>query len=122
MASITIHNPTRESLDQHEYSSPPIEISPINPIPLTKYTLEPGDFFPTIRRPKKQEISTDVEDVVNKWFESSKIQIGSIADTPGRVAKAKRLFYTWKGCFAENVCDVKATDLIEHSIDLVPEA
>lgn len=38
------------------------------------------------------------------------------------MAKAKRLFYTWKGCFAENVCDVKATDLIEHSIDLVPEA
>lgn len=38
------------------------------------------------------------------------------------MAKAKRLFYTWKGCFAENVCDVKATDLIEHSIDLIPEA
>ena len=63
-----------------------------------------------------------MEDVVNKWYESSKIQTGPIADTPRRVAKAKRLFYTWKGCFAENVCDVKATNLIEHFINLVLEA
>lgn len=45
-----------------------------------------------------------------------------IADTPERVAKAKQLFYTWKSCFAESVCDVKVTDLIEHFIDLVPHA
>lgn len=44
MASVTIHNPTREALDQHEYSSPPVEISPTNPIPTTKYALGRGDF------------------------------------------------------------------------------
>ena len=98
-----------------------MEISSTNPIPPTKYALGQGDSFPTTRRLKKQEISTNVEDVVNKWFEFSKIQIGPIADIPERVAKAKRLFYIWKGCFAENVCDIKAIDLIEHFIDLVPE-
>ena len=28
--------------------------------------------------------------------------------------------YTWKDCFAVNVRDIKATDLIAHSIDLEP--
>ena len=33
-----------------------------------------------------------------------------------------RLAYTWRDCFAKTVRDIKATDLIEHSIDLEPHA
>ena len=45
-----------------------------------------------------------------------------MADTPERMEKAQRLLYTWKDCFATNVRDIKATDIIEHSIDLEPNA
>ena len=32
------------------------------------------------------------------------------------------MLYTWKDCFAEHIRDIKATDLIEYSIDLEPNA
>ena len=53
---------------------------------------------------------------------SSGIVIGPKADTPERIERAEKLVYTWKDCFAANIRDIKATDLIEHSIDLVPNA
>lgn len=43
-----------------------------------------------------------------------------MADTLERIRAAKQLVYTWRDCFATNIRDIKATDLIEHSIDLVP--
>ena len=45
-----------------------------------------------------------------------------MADTPGRLAKAKRLLYTWRDVFARTMRDVKPTDLIHHSIDLEADA
>ena len=53
---------------------------------------------------------------------SSGITIGPKADTPERIKRTQRLLYTWKDCFAANVRDIKARDLIEHSIDLEPNA
>lgn len=35
---------------------------------------------------------------------------------------AKRLFFTWRNCFAKNIRDIQAIDLIEHSINLRPGA
>lgn len=92
------------------------------PIPSTKSALGRGDCFLTTWRPEEEEISTDSEDAINKWFETIKIQTGPIANTPKWVAKAKQLFCTWKSCFAEKVCDAKATELVKHSVDLVPDA
>lgn len=31
----------------------------------------------------------------------------------------RRLLYTWRDYFAKSVRDIQATDLIEHSIDLI---
>ena len=45
-----------------------------------------------------------------------------MADTPERVEKAQRLLYTFRECFATSIKDIKPTDLIEHSIDLEPNA
>ncbi len=119
---MAIHNLTREGLDQYEYSSAPIELPLTNPIPSSKYALGRGDCFPKSRQTEKHDISIDPDEAVEKWFQSSRIQVGSIANTAERVAKTKQLFYTWRDCFAENVCDIKATDLIEHSIDFLPKA
>lgn len=43
-----------------------------------------------------------------------------MADTKARRANVRRLLYTWRDCFAKSVRDIRATDLIEHSIDLIP--
>ncbi len=83
---MTIHNPTREDLDQHKYSSAPIELLPTNFIPPSKYALGCGDCFPISRRPEKHDISIDPDEAVEKWFQSSRIQFGPIADTPEQVA------------------------------------
>lgn len=51
MASVAIYNPTKESLDQHEYSTPPMEIPPTNPIPPTKLRIGTGRLlsnYPTL--------------------------------------------------------------------------
>ena len=39
-----------------------------------------------------------------------------------RIDRAKRLCYTWRDCFATTVKHIRATDLIEHSIDLEADA
>jgi len=57
---------------------------------------------------------------IEEWFGRTGMVIGEVADTPQRVEMAKRLFYTWRDCFALRMTDIKATDLIEHSIDLMP--
>lgn len=100
-------------------NSPPDDLKPLPPI---KYALGRGDKFPTKRRPELRELSQEKEEVVNEWFELSRITIGAKADTPARIDKIKRLLYTWKECFAESIRDIKATDIIEHSIDLESDA
>ena len=65
-------------------------------------------------------MSTAADDVVNKWFEQSEITIGERADTPAKILTAKRLLYTWRDCFAATMREVLPTDMIYHSIDLVP--
>ncbi|KAF5855627.1 hypothetical protein ETB97_008862 [Aspergillus alliaceus] len=60
--------------------------------------------------------------IVDEWFNGSNITIGPAADTEERVRQAKRLFYMWKDCFARTCHDIKATDMVEHPIDLMPGA
>ena len=74
------------------------------------------------RRPQPRDLTTAEQATVDAWFEDSGIVIGTGADSPQRVTMAKRLAYTWKDCFAKTVRDIKATDIIEHSIDLMPDA
>ena len=122
MANAVIHNPTMEDLNEHEYEATPVDIKNLAPIPPTKYALGRADVFPTSRRPTERALSTDSDEAIERWFWRSQIHIGPVADSPERLAKAKRLFYTWRECFAESLRDAKATDLIEHSIDLEPGA
>ena len=78
--------------------------------------------FPVDRRPQQRELATTDQGVVNEWFDNSGITIGSMADTMEKQNRSKRLLYTWRECFAKTLRDVKPTDLIEHSIDLKPNA
>lgn len=50
------------------------------------------------------------------------ITIGKVADTEEKVRKVKRLLYTWRDCYARNMREIRATDLVEHTIDLKPNA
>lgn len=87
-----------------------------------KYSLGTGQGFPTQRRPKPRELSDEDIHIIDEWFNKSGIAIGRYADTAERVVMAKRLAYTYRDCFATTIRDVKATDIIEHSIDLISEA
>lgn len=92
------------------------------PLPSTKYALGRGDRFPTKRRPQARQLTQEPMDIIEVWFHASQITIGLIADTLERVVQCKRLLYTWKNCFAESVRDIKASNLIELSIDLTNDA
>lgn len=70
------------------------------------------------RRPTKRPLTNAPQAVVDDWFEKSGITIGSLADTAERVTRARCLLYTWKDVFAENLREIRPTDLIEHTIDL----
>ena len=71
----------------------------------------------TTTRKEKLKLADDAMEDVDSWFDKSDIRIGDAADTRERRDLAKRLFYTWRGCFARTSFDLKATDMIEHSID-----
>ncbi|SLM37531.1 Retrotransposon gag domain [Lasallia pustulata] len=58
--------------------------------------------------------------IVDDWFKHSGITIGPKAETPTQQSQVKCLLYTWKDCFAVTVREIQPTDLIEHSIDLLP--
>lgn len=90
---------------------------PANPITSRRTT-----GFPTERRPTCRPYSTVLDAEVNEWFESSAIVLGNMAITSEQIAKARRLCYTWRDCFATRMSDIKPTDLIEHAIDLRPNA
>ncbi len=45
-----------------------------------------------------------------------------MVDTMEKQNLSKGLLYTWQECFAKMLRDIKPTDLIEHSIDLKPNA
>lgn len=78
--------------------------------------------FPINRRPQRRGLSDENQSIINDWFNQTELTIGDMADTPQRRDAVKRLLYTWRDCFVRSVRDIKATDLIEHSIDLAPGA
>ena len=87
-----------------------------------KYSLGRGSAFPTERRPKLRPLTDTSFEIIEAWIVSSGVTIRPGADTPERVKQTHRLLYTWRDCFATRVQDIQATDLIEHSIDLAPNA
>ncbi|TAQ83554.1 hypothetical protein B7494_g8120 [Chlorociboria aeruginascens] len=108
---------TDESLDYPNSSDSIIPTCTSQPISQSKAAI-----FPVERRPMMRPLTTALSDVINDWFEASGISLGDKADTPDKVLRAKRVFYTWKNCFASHMRDVKPIDLIEHAIDLFPNA
>lgn len=78
--------------------------------------------FPVTRRPALRQLSTAPPPIIEEWFQASGITIGSGAASTHQQNLAKRLFYTWKDCFAYSLSDIKPTDLLYHSIDITPGA
>lgn len=78
---MALYNSTKEGLDHYQYSSPLIESLLTNSILTTKYVLERENYFPTFCRPEKQEMSINSDEIFEKLFQSSKIQVGPIVDT-----------------------------------------
>ncbi|KAL8707169.1 MAG: hypothetical protein Q9220_007754 [cf. Caloplaca sp. 1 TL-2023] len=109
-------------LRQHDETLPEQSSEPTIPTKHSKYRLGIGPGFPTQHRPGLRNLTTAPLSEVTAWHEESGIKIGCMADTPERIEAAQRLLYTWKDCFAKSIRDIKTTDLIEHSIDLAPNA
>ncbi|KAF3931381.1 Protease [Dactylella cylindrospora] len=92
--------------------------TPTRPQPLTFN--QPSQPYPTRRRPSMRSLSEEKESVISEWFQKSKITIGE--NLPDDLkARAERLIYTWRDCFAFTLMELEATDLIEHTIDLVKD-
>ena len=123
LAAHTINNPSYSELSgAFNRATPPIDIKSTQVVSSNKYALGRGDRFLTERRPEMRELSHESDEVIAEWFAKSQIHLGVQADTPKKQSEAKKLFYTWRDCFAENIRDIQATDLIKHSIDLKPRA
>ncbi len=88
----------------------------------TPITLKRIGQFPVHRRPQRRELVAFDQGTINQWFDDSGITIGSMADTMEKQNLSKRLLYSWHECFVKTLKDIKPTDLIEHSINLKPNA
>ncbi len=119
----TIINPSHsEIIGKSNQSSTPIDLKSTPKLSRSKYALGRGDQFPTNKRLEKRELSNETDEIIAEWFIKSQIHLGVHADTPEKQSKARGLFYTWRDCFTKNIRDIRATDLIEHSIELKPWA
>lgn len=67
-------------------------------------------------------MSIDNQDIINEWVSCMGLTIRPVVDTSECQDQVVRLLYTWCDCFATSCIDIKATDLIEHSIDLILDA
>ncbi len=107
MAAYTIIHPSySEIIGIYNNLSPLIDIKSIRKLSRNKYALGRGDRFPTYRRPEKRELSTETDEIIAEWFIKSQTHLGVFADTPEKQSKARRLFYNWQDCFAENIRDI----------------
>lgn len=102
----------------HSSSSVPlVHTTPAEPDVVREGTLG----FPTARRVVRRplDIETTMFDV-DEWFQRSGITIGSCAETEDQQEAAKRLCYTYRDLFAQDLSDIQQTDLVQHSIPLKP--
>jgi hypothetical protein len=96
-------------------------ISASEQLPAGKYTFNKARLFPTSRRPERRELSEEGKEVIGRWFEESGICLfEGLSDS--QVQEARRILYTWRDVFEDDICKIRRTDLIEHAIDLVPGA
>jgi hypothetical protein len=77
--------------------------------------------FPTKRRPVERAMSTVGDDVIDGWFQTCGVRVfeGLSAE---ETRKARRLLYTWRDVFESDMLKIKRTDLIEHCVELTPNA
>ncbi|KAI1003663.1 hypothetical protein K3495_g4545 [Podosphaera aphanis] len=75
--------------------------------------------FPTKRRPRRRQLSSAPNDVIENWFENSQLTIGS-AYPEHLLPKVKRLFYTYRDLHASSQLEVVPTDLYTHRVRLTP--
>jgi hypothetical protein len=114
-------SPPAESSEDPGYPSEGIfqEGSPPDGCPVVQRTSEPRK-FPTERRIERLSLSTDPQEIIDEWFESSQITLGPvIPDTTSR-SKVKRLLYTYRELNATELSQIPPTDLYEHKVRLTP--
>ncbi len=87
----------------------------------TPFFMRQTGYFPK-QRPTERPLTNASQEIVDGWIERSDVTIGCFADTPKRMTRERRLLYTWKDVFAENLRETRPTDLIKHTIDLKPGA
>lgn len=75
--------------------------------------------FPTLRRPVKLPLSTESNQVIDKWYDGCKITLGKLLPAP-LVPHVKRLLYTYRELNATELEDIPATDLYKHEVFLRP--
>ena len=75
--------------------------------------------FPVDRRPQRRKLVAVDQAVINQWFDDSGITISSMADIMEKHNLSKKLLNTWQECFAKTLRDIKPTNFIKHSINLM---
>jgi hypothetical protein len=77
--------------------------------------------FPTKRRPRTRELSADTDVAIQAWFDGSGVQLfKGLSGEEG--CRARRLLSTWPDVFEADMLKIKRTDLIEHCVELTPNA
>lgn len=76
-------------------------------------TLRPIDF----QRDLNEEI---LDDDIDEWWSSVKITIGPAADDESKIKLAKRILYTWRDIFNDDLSKLPACRLAKHWIPTLP--
>ena len=84
-------------------------------------TTNKAQLFPTTRRPATRELSNEKQEVMDEWGRESRINVFE-GLTEGERRKGNQLLYAWKDVFENDILRIRTTDLIEHGIDLKPDA
>ena len=83
-----------------------------------------AQLFPTTRRPATRHIATDISNsdtAVDAWFTQSDINVYA-GRSKSEFRRVKRILYTWRDVFEDDMLKIRKTDLIKHCIPLLPNA
>ncbi|KAF5012459.1 hypothetical protein FDECE_1511 [Fusarium decemcellulare] len=67
-----------------------------------------------------RQLAEEPHETIVSWFTQSGITLGDMAKTPDQRILVMRLCFTYRDCFKTKVEEVHTTDLIEHTIPLIP--
>ncbi|KAI0996804.1 hypothetical protein K3495_g11379 [Podosphaera aphanis] len=76
----------------------------------------PQATFTKQRRPSRLSVCSEPQEVIDRWFDTTKCKLGALIPSEKEVDRVKRLLYTYRELNATELSQIPPTDLYKHKV------